>query len=92
MYISPGVSNTCLFASALYYKLNKGFSLGFLFKPLGGLHPPCGLNKKASENYPLFITYQLYQPQYIFKMEVITLRDAVISNRNMYSGHFNYFS
>ena len=26
MYISPGVSNTCLFAPAPYYKLNKGFS------------------------------------------------------------------
>ena len=57
MYISSGVSNTCLFAPAPYYKLIKGFSLGFLFKPLGGLRPLCGLNKKASEKYPLFITY-----------------------------------
>ena len=60
MYISSGVSNTCLFAPAPYYKLNKGSSLGFLFKPLGGLCPPCGLNKKASEKYPLFITYSTY--------------------------------
>ena len=51
------VSDTCLFAPAQYYKLNKGFFLGFLFKPLGGLCPPCGLNKKVSEKYPLFITY-----------------------------------
>ena len=57
MYISSGVSNTCLFAPAPNYKLIKGFSLGFLFKPLGGLRPLCGLNKKASEKYPLFITY-----------------------------------
>ena len=28
---------------------NKGFFLGFLFKPLGGLRPPRGLNEKASE-------------------------------------------
>ena len=42
-----GVSNTCLFAPMPYYKLNKGFFLGFLFKPLGGLHPPRGLNKKS---------------------------------------------
>ena len=57
MLISSGVSNTCLFAPAPYYKLNKGFFLGFLFKPLGGLRPPRGLNKKALEKYPLFITY-----------------------------------
>ena len=57
MYILPGVSNTCLFAPAPYYKLNKGFFLGFLFKPLSGLCPPHGLNKKASEKYPLSITY-----------------------------------
>ena len=57
MYISSGVSNTCLFVPASYYKLNKGFSLGFLFKPLGRLRPPCNLNKKASEKNPLFITY-----------------------------------
>ena len=56
MLISSGVSNTCLFAPAPYYKLNKGFFLGFLFKPLGGLRPPCGLNKKASENVS-FIYY-----------------------------------
>ena len=47
----------CLFALAPYYKLNKGFFLGFLLKPLGGLRPPRGLNKKALEKYPLFITY-----------------------------------
>ena len=56
MYISSGVSNTCLFAPAPYYKLNKGYFLDFLFKQLGGLCPPGGLNKKASEQYPLSIT------------------------------------
>ena len=56
MQISQDVSNTCLFAPAPYYKQNKGFFLCFLFKPLSGLHPPHGLNKKASEKYPLFIT------------------------------------
>ena len=56
MLISSGVSNMCLFAPAPYYKLNKGFFLGFLFKPRGGLRPPRGLNKKASEKYPLFTT------------------------------------
>ena len=56
MLISSGVSNTCLFTLAQYYKLNKGFFLGFLFKPLAGLRLPRGLNKKASEKYPLFIT------------------------------------
>ena len=56
MFILSGVSNTCLFASAPYYKLNKGFFLGVLFKPLGGVSPLCSLNKKASEKYPLFIT------------------------------------
>ena len=56
MLISLGVSNKCLFAPAPYYKLNKGFSLGFLFKPLGGLRPSRGFNKKASKKYPLFIT------------------------------------
>ena len=59
MQISSGVSNTCLFAPAPYYKLNKGFFRGFLFKPLGGLRPPRGLNKKASEKYLLSITYCL---------------------------------
>ena len=59
MSISSGVSNTCLFAPAPYYKLNKGFSLGFLFKPLGGLCPPSGLNKKALEKYPLSITCRM---------------------------------
>ena len=56
MQISSGVSNTFLFAPAPYYKLDKGFFLGFLFKPLGGLCPRRGLNKKASEKYPLSIT------------------------------------
>ena len=37
MLISSSVSNLCLFAPAPYYKLNKGFILGFLFKPLDGL-------------------------------------------------------
>ena len=50
MLILSGVSNMCLFAPAPYYKLNKGFFLGFLFKPRG-------LNKKALKKYPLFITY-----------------------------------
>ena len=45
---------------APYYKLNKGLFLGFLFKPLGGLCPPRGLNKKASENNPLSITYSIF--------------------------------
>ena len=49
----------CLFACAPYYKLNKGFFRGFLFKPLGALRPPRDLNKKASEKYPLSITYLL---------------------------------
>ena len=56
MYISSGVSNTCLFAPAPYYKLDKGFFLGFLFKPRGGRSHPRGLNKKASEKHPLSIT------------------------------------
>ena len=56
MEISSGVSNTCLFAHAPYYKLNKGFFLCFLFKLLSGLRPPRGLNKKVLEKYPLFIT------------------------------------
>ena len=55
MQIASGVSNTCLFAPAPYYKLNKGSFLGFLFKPLGGLRLPCGLNEKASEKHPLSI-------------------------------------
>ena len=63
MLISSGVSNTCLFAPAPYYKLNKGFFLGFLFKPLGGLRPPRGSNKKASEKNPLSLTY--FSVQYI---------------------------
>ena len=64
MSISSGVSNTCLFAPAPYYKLNKGFFLGFLFKPLGGLRPLCGLNKKASEKYPSSITCPFYSSIY----------------------------
>ena len=55
MVILSGVSNRCLFAPAPYYKLDKGFFLDFLFKPLGGLRLLRGLNKKASENYSLFI-------------------------------------
>ena len=69
MQISPGVSNTSLFEHAPYYKLNKGFFLGFLFKPLSGLRPPRGLNKKASKKYPLFIIPPanfLYPPQTLF--------------------------
>ena len=54
MLISSGISNRCLFAPAPYYKLNKGFFLGFVFKPGGGL-PRC-LNKKTSEKNALFIT------------------------------------
>ena len=56
----------CLFAPAPYYKLNKGFFLGFLFKPLGGLRPPRGLNKKASEKNPLSITCFTENNIYIF--------------------------
>ena len=54
MLILSGVSNMCLFAPAPYYKLTKGFFF-FLFKPLGGLHPSHGLNKKALEKYPLLL-------------------------------------
>ena len=60
MLILSGVSNTCLFAPVPYYKLNKRFFLGFLFKPLSGPCPPLGLNKKASEMYPLFITLSIH--------------------------------
>ena len=50
MLISSGVSKTCLFAPAPYYKLNIGFFLGFLFKPLGGLRLPRGLNRKPRKS------------------------------------------
>ena len=66
MQISPGVRNTCLFAPAPYYKLDKGFFLGFLFKPLGGQRQPRGLNKKASEKYPLSITYNSVADSLVF--------------------------
>ena len=56
MLISSGVGNTCFFAPAPYYKLDKGFFPRFLFKRLCGLRPPRGLNKKASEKHPLSIT------------------------------------
>ena len=61
MFISSGDSNMCLFAPAPYYmyKQNKVYFLGFLFKPLNGLRPPHGFNEKASEKYPIFITYFL---------------------------------
>ena len=59
MLISSGVSNTCSFAPAPYYKLDKGFFLGFLFKLLGGLCPTRGLSKKASEKHRLSITYRM---------------------------------
>ena len=49
---------------APYYKLNKGFFHGFLFKPLGGLPPPRGLNKKALKKYPLFITYYFFSRRF----------------------------
>ena len=67
MQISSGVSNTFLFAPDQYFKLNKGFFLSFLFKPLNGLCPPRGLNKEASEKYPLFITYFIPQCRVIIK-------------------------
>ena len=57
-----------LFVPVPYYKLNKGFFLGFLFKPLGGLRPPRGLNKTVSEKYPLFITYYMPSTFYIVKL------------------------
>ena len=60
MLILSGVSNTCLFAPAPYYKLNKEFFLGFLFKPLDGLRPLRGLNKNPSEEYPLSITWRYW--------------------------------
>ena len=50
MLISSCVSNTCLFAPAPYHKLNKGFFLGFLFKPRGGHSPPSGLNRKSRKS------------------------------------------
>ena len=59
MLIVSGESNTCLFAPAPYYKQNKGYSLGFLFKPFCGLRPPRGLNEKASGKNPLFITWSM---------------------------------
>ena len=65
----------CLFAPVPYYKLNKGFFLGFLFKPLGGLRPPHGLNKKASEKNPLSITYSTS----IYKH--VTMQDYIAAAR-----------
>ena len=56
MQISSGVSNMCLFAPAPNYKLDQRVFPRFLFKPRGGLRPPRGLNKKASEKYPFYIT------------------------------------
>ena len=63
MQIPSGVSNTCLFAPEPYYKLNKGFFLGFLFKPLGGLCPPRRLNKKPWKSilYLLLISVWLFR-------------------------------
>ena len=66
------MSVTRVYLPAPYYKLNKGFFLGFLFKRLGGLRPPRGLNKKASEKHPLSITCPLMK----FNKNVI---NAVIS-------------
>ena len=63
MLISSGVSNTCLFAPTPYYKLNKGFFLGFLFKPLSGLRPPRGF-KQESLGKVSFI-YYLTDPSFI---------------------------
>ena len=86
MYISSGVSNTCLFAPAPYYKLNKGLFLGFLFKPLGGLRPPRGLNEKASEKNPLSITKQidlhLYMEKYTHIKSVHVKDDLRLSFSN----------
>ena len=65
----------CLFAPAPYYKLDKGFFLGFLFKPLGGLCPPRCLNKKASEKYPLSITY----PHSNALLQLFTVKICVLS-------------
>ena len=59
----------CLFAPAPYYKLNKGFFIGFLFKPLGGCSPPHGFNKNALEKYPLFITCLYLHDSYIPKFD-----------------------
>ena len=58
MLISSGVSNTCLFAPAPYYKLNKGHFLGFLFKLRGGRSPP--RFKQESLGKVSFIYYLLY--------------------------------
>ena len=68
---SAGVSNTCLFALAPYYKLNKGFFLGFLFKPRGGLRPPCGFKQeslgKVSFIYYITALGSLYSDKYQIK-------------------------
>ena len=56
MLISSGVSNTCLFAPAPYYKLDKGFFLGFLFKPTSRF-------KQESLGKVSFI-YYLYEQKY----------------------------
>ena len=76
--ISSGVSNTCLFAPAPYYKLNKGCFLGFLFKPRGGL-PPRGLHKKASEKKVSFIYYIMSDLKQLFCYHVIVLYVYFIS-------------
>ena len=52
MLVSSRVSNTCLFAPVLYDTLNKGFFLGFLFKPLEGL-----LKQEILGEVSFFITY-----------------------------------
>ena len=58
--------------SVAYYKLNKGFFPGFLFKPLGGLCPPRGLNRKASEKNPLSITYPADKTYQIIRIFFLT--------------------
>ena len=71
---------------APYYKLDKGFFLGFLFKPLGGLRPPCGLSKKASEKHPLSITYSHSELIVKYNIGLKTLLQQGISEPVFYGG------
>ena len=72
--ISSGVSNTCLFAPAPNYKLNKGFFLSFLFKPLGGHTTPQfkqeSLGKVSFINYLLSICHIKYIIEFTIYMFV----------------------
>ena len=76
MQISSGVSNTCLFATAPYYKLNKGFFISFLFKTARWATPTSRFKQeslgKVSFIYYLLacklidkVDYKNYQPMKI---------------------------